>query len=574
MNARLPWHDGLLPDEILYSYAARLRGLNSLRDPRRTLERFFGSRKMIPSVDLPTHLDAAFEGIGLPESFKTVADLINRATLFPYYRFFMERDRWDRVFAIARGNDGKGLKTLVGLVASGLGASTVLRSCSNCNRESWARDGAVYWHRAHQLPFVSVCHVHGTTLTDHFKQSAASNRHDLVLPPVPPSESMSALASRRSRRDESLLRIARISRDVLESDASLAPSASERTAAYRAALRRRGWIRGTSQVLWGELHDAMREHLREHPTPGGAAAVIARRDGFSWMRSTMSPRGRAIHPILHVLMIEVLFESFGDFLVACRTSRETRAPAPCAPEANATTEVEILLDSSVSCRQAAKLLALSVTTVVKRRRALGVQIAERRKTITQRIRSLTVRGLASGDAIPKVAAQSQLSVCSVYRILAESQETKKIRGERLDRLRRDRSRALWTRTAARLGHAGTKQVRAAVPACYAWLYRNDRQWLCLHLPQRRARSQQLRVDWQKRDAALAAEVTHVAKRLRTTCSTPVTSTRLVAAVYDPTAARSNAGRLPRFWRAVNNEVVEQRGRVRVGRKRTNVRRVG
>lgn len=72
-------------------------------------------------------------------------------------------------------------------------------------------------------------------------------------------------------------------------------------------------------------------------------------------------------------------------------------------------------------------------------------------------------------------------------------------------------RDLWRRAIARAPAVGTKALRARSPALYARLYRRDRAWLARHSPQRRLapRPTPARVDWPRRDAALATQVAGV-----------------------------------------------------------------
>ena len=60
-----------------------------------------------------------------------------------------------------------------------------------------------------------------------------------------------------------------------------------------------------------------------------------------------------------------------------------------------------------------------------------------------------------------------------------------------------------------------KAARLAEPAVYAWLYRNDGDWLKIQslAMERIARSPQARVDWDERDRQLSDQVRRVALEL-------------------------------------------------------------
>ncbi len=76
-------------------------------------------------------------------------------------------------------------------------------------------------------------------------------------------------------------------------------------------------------------------------------------------------------------------------------------------------------------------------------------------------------------------------------------------------------RAAWLEAMRSRPAVGTKALRQEFPALYAWLYRNDLEWLKSHQPPIRTRSPKARVDWTARDKELAESVLVAAEQLRT-----------------------------------------------------------
>lgn len=103
-------------------------------------------------------------------------------------------------------------------------------------------------------------------------------------------------------------------------------------------------------------------------------------------------------------------------------------------------------------------------------------------------------------------------------------------------------------------------LRIVVGGSYAWLYRNDREWLDQNLPEKVVSNiRSSRVDWKARDAMLACRVPEAVRRLTETVGRkPVTSARIVAALCSESTARVNASRLPEFWTAVRTNAETQR----------------
>lgn len=121
----LPTHDPIIcympaiqHDELLYSLLARAVACNAMGDPRSYLEKLFGSRNVVPGIDLPTRLNELHNRLGTCSPFDTVAELIDRSTLYPYHRPFLTMERHSAVQNIILSGDGKRLKTLLGRVAN------------------------------------------------------------------------------------------------------------------------------------------------------------------------------------------------------------------------------------------------------------------------------------------------------------------------------------------------------------------------------------------------------------------------------------------------------------------------
>jgi hypothetical protein len=78
-----------------------------------------------------------------------------------------------------------------------------------------------------------------------------------------------------------------------------------------------------------------------------------------------------------------------------------------------------------------------------------------------------------------------------------------------------RFRGEWLDARRRNPQLGGKALRNSYKALYAALYRHDREWLLQNMPQKGVRlSSENRVNWDKRDGILSAEIGRSAQRLR------------------------------------------------------------
>lgn len=550
----------LLPDELFYSWLGRLAALNAVGAPRDVLQRLFGCRTLVPSVDLPTRLLAMTQQLGGLLPFTTLTELLEHGTLLPYHRPFLTTACYARVCHSLLHGDGKGLKTQMGRVANRFGANPALRSCPVCLADSWDHHGSLYWMRRHQLPGVNCCTIHGILL-QNLPLQARTHRQRLILPDAMPG------AQRSIRAEVRQLRFAQLSQDLVE--ASLpAMTPMQRALAYRDAALALGFRTRRNRVDFHALADALRHHFDDfHGFDHQARLLDTAAHPLVWLRSLLDLPQRSLHPICHLLLIEFLFGSIAAFEIACgrcdmrlhysplsALSLATAAVVHVSSSAPTIEHEAALRDTSLSCRQVAKKIGRSVTTVVAWRRAQNIPIRERRKLLHPSVIEQVVIALGSLSSLPAVAARTGVSLSSVYRILAQNPSTPRPSQDATDIAQLSLRRARWIEALLACEKEGIGQVtrvRARANADYAWLYRHDRAWLASSTPnatspfEERSKGRS-RVDWVRRDAQLSLLLQQQLDSLLDE-SPPKrwTKTRLMRPLGE-TMVRRNQGKLPQL----------------------------
>lgn len=556
-RAGIAYAPALLPDELLYSWLARLAALNAMGPPRDVLLRIFGSRTVVPSVDLPTRLLAVRQRLEGWLAFPTLDALLEDGTLLPYHRPFLTAASHSRVRHSLLHGDGTGLKTLMGRVANRFGAHPALRSCPDCLADSLSRHGAFYWQRRHQFPGVNCCSIHGTLL-ERVPLQARSNRQQLLLP------TGAAGAQCHGRADARQLRFAQLSQELVEATLPVIDPRL-RGAIYRDAAVTLGYGTRRGRVDLPALAGALRRLFDDFEGFEHQVRLLATPvHPLCWVRPLFERPQRSLHPICHMLLIEFLFGSVAAFKAACaRRATALDDPPPmqtCAPRVVGTPSSSLetaqeaaLRDASLSCRQAAARVGQSVTTVVSWRRAHAIPIRERRKSLHPVVIDRVLLALGSVTSLPAVAALTGASLSSVYRILAQHQATPRPPLDTADDTQAPLRRARWTAAlqACRAnGMGGVAAARSRAGADYAWLYRHDRTWLASttnnSLPDIRRRNATDRVDWARRDAELCAVLLQQLGLLRNAVPPQrLTRTRLLRPLGESMVKR-NLVRLPRL----------------------------
>lgn len=152
------------PDELFYSLCARYS--QRMRYPGKTAvqQELFGLMNAITSIDLPGRLN--FFGTVLPpgHSCADVDQVINRHTLWPFYRPFLPGERQQAVLAAMKGVTGYRPDLHAGTAGTDIPRPEWLRFCPKCVNEDRTQFDECYWHRTHQLPGVHLCPTHEVLL--------------------------------------------------------------------------------------------------------------------------------------------------------------------------------------------------------------------------------------------------------------------------------------------------------------------------------------------------------------------------------------------------------------------------
>lgn len=92
------------PDELLYSVITRYHLRIHNESPKWTFREIFGTENVIPTIDLPSHL----ESLATRSSAHgmTADDWIDRHTFFPYYAPFIPMERANRLRTLMKSLDG------------------------------------------------------------------------------------------------------------------------------------------------------------------------------------------------------------------------------------------------------------------------------------------------------------------------------------------------------------------------------------------------------------------------------------------------------------------------------------
>jgi len=198
--------------------------------------------------------------------------------------------------------------------------------------------------------------------------------------------------------------------------------------------------------------------------------------------------GRSVtHPLRWLLWCSIWFKDLQTLKVSYDESAPTQdvQPAPATiptaithgPNAWQATVLSEACAGEISMSRAAQQAGVSYNTFTAWASAQGTEAIHRPKKLTPEIRETIVTRLQLGHEKSQLAKGLGLSIETITRVLRTTPGLQEQWHQSRFDLRRAAARSDWLRL--RQGEDGltTKVARRIVPATYAWLYRNDLQWL-------------------------------------------------------------------------------------------------
>lgn len=182
------------PGELIYSLVARTGIHSGISSPKVLLDGVYGDRKIVATIDLPSHLQKIAEQY--PESMNLdVPSLIYQHTLFPIYApFIKEAKRQAGLQWMALQSKGA-IHLAFGVAASSVKRPKFLRYCPLCFEAQLEYFGECYWKRIWQVSGAELCLNHQVPLYEfaiiprhehrHMYHAASQTDKDLELNILP-----------------------------------------------------------------------------------------------------------------------------------------------------------------------------------------------------------------------------------------------------------------------------------------------------------------------------------------------------------------------------------------------------
>ncbi len=511
------------PDELLYSIIARYHIRSGNISPKITLQELFGSTTTIATPDLPSSLK--YLSTQLQHLFpNSVTDLIDRYTLYPFYRPFLPPQRDRLIQKSMRSSIGQNIHTRAGIMASAIATPRYFRFCPQCNAEDLDRYGEIYWHRLHQITGVFICPEHSTLLQNSTISFQGLNRHEYY---AASSDNCVIVEPCDTYSDRTKQQLQTLSADIwwLLNRNLTAHSPEYFQQQYRSLLIDREYANSNGRVRRVRLDRDFRLFY-DREMLALLDSSLAENSEAHWLFDLLCKHRKSFHPIRHLLLIRFLTDSVDQFF----TTKYQYQPFGKAPW--------ICLNPVANHYRQPVIIDLNVSHCLENKRPLGVfscdcgmiycrtgpdeseedlykigKIIEFGELWQQRLRELVEQQKLGLRAIAKELKVDTRTVKRyVSNLKLESHWEKRAvqpiaENTSMDNIQSvDRSlipapqQEDWTNLQLQYPEATKTELRKLSPATYAWLYRHDRDWLKGNSPAlQQPTATNERVDWLKRD---------------------------------------------------------------------------
>lgn len=165
-------------DELLYSVIARYGVHQGIVSPKELLDDVYNDRKVVATVDLPSHINKISSLYPQSETTSPV-ELIYSNTLFPLYAPFVDEKRRNKCINFIKKQAKGGTHLALGVAASRIKQPRWLRYCPACLLEQKKEFGEYYWSRNWQASGADSCLSHGVLIDSNILRHP-DHKHEYV----------------------------------------------------------------------------------------------------------------------------------------------------------------------------------------------------------------------------------------------------------------------------------------------------------------------------------------------------------------------------------------------------------
>lgn len=281
-----------LPDEMIYSTIARAGLHHGIQSPKQLLDEVFQDRKVVATVDLPSHLNAIVHLLQRTGRFSLI-DLIYEHTMFCLYAPFVQESHRQKAISLMAEQASGSIHLMLGLNASRVPNSTKLNYCPICIEQQREMYGEYFWNRNWFIPNLSICLKHGCSL---LSQNYIQKQHRHLFLPLLPNQTQDS--PHLYYKEDFIL--GQMAVKLLQLDPQLSPSHEQWTKFYLEIADAKNFRRG-NHVCHEQTYEQVLKEFNAGYLRSKNLSIDPDQD-TSWLRSIFRKHRKAFSFLEHCIV--------------------------------------------------------------------------------------------------------------------------------------------------------------------------------------------------------------------------------------------------------------------------------
>lgn len=558
----ISYFPSLYPDEVLYSACARYKNHTNMKAQKTSMEVLFGNNHLTASVDFPSNINMLLQQI--PRDVITYESLLQKHTLFPFYKPFLPLERVEKVRELMLDHRcTHNIPGTIGIMSYGISAPRNLRFCEECISEDSLIYGEMYWHREHQLTGVFHCDKHQKLLLETtINYSGKGRKHNLITLEEAINECKYIKSSRNYIvHNDLMLKISNLACELLRQNVSSLGLETIRSF-YKAVLSKKGYITRKGNIRFKDLIIDFNNFFDEELLILLESSIQKETD--TWFHKLLRKPRVTCHPIRHILLLLFLdadinlllnikkeIQPFGEGPWFCLNQAADHFHNPTIKDCriNYCTRSNLPIGIfSCSCGFTYSRKGPDKTWADKFKKdrvySFGeVWISECKKIYINPDLSLREKSRSMG-----VDSKTLIKYATSNGAGSSAFETVQTQIE----LEKRTKRLLQTINNHQTPFRSV--IRRENPRDYIWHYRNNRKWLHSILPKNSTRINKQRIDWLKTDNEILGPVRRAINDIFKYDGKPIRATRaeISRRVGNPNIIEYSLNKLPKTRKVISS----------------------
>lgn len=475
---------GIQASETLYSWCARFHLLSGSSRARSTSQLLFGHPSIGLHHDFPGRLD--HYGAVTKHFLGTADEVSRRRTQYGLFAPFLGESVGQSLLEAMRTGSGTSVRKRLGVFRSGLGASTPLKACRQCIEEDRVTTPAAWWRMEHQWLPVMVCLRHRVPLVAAVADFYAPFPKDWHLPGGLSHDAWTTARLTNEQYD----RLANVAQwtEFVTAASTLRFDAELLRYTYHLRAKARGWVAFDGSLRFHLLRDEFRKTYRE----------VEILDGVAFLRSTTGVNGGFLshllrecpgirHPQKQIFLMAFLFDDPSHLLQMYESAKDAAATDGLDSLRKLLTDTRMHLKELVategrSVNSACLELDVPPSLAIRHLKLEGVEYSRRPRVLTPELQDRLNVLLMSGESRNQIASALGIRKSFIKDYLAERPELRLAWKQADVAKRRAHYRAHFLLLLEEHSGVPIKRIRRISGSGFEWLYRNDLEWLKIHLP--------------------------------------------------------------------------------------------